>query len=281
MSYVVYADVMLIWIFTINYLTYYITCKITNYRISQMVLIIWSLISSLILEFVHITCIFTNNQIFKALYILVNVALFFLFLKLVIKINCSISIIKMLCYNILGILLLAGVYMVFNNSSPNIKILPPIILIICFIFPLILKLYPISSIKNKYQVQIHTNNKIINTYGYMDTGNTLIDIYSNKPVIILDYRLIREIISKKEQYELENYVNTGNYQYISNLKIDGELLHPICYKTISNDCSIIPAFKIKLLVLNKKYISKNIVAAISQRKLSNTDDYMVLLNNNL
>lgn len=281
MSYVVYADVMLVWIFTINYLTYYITCKITNNRLPQGLLVIWSFISSAILELVYINYIYVNSELLKVLYISMNLAMFLVFLKFIIKVKCNTGFIRIIFYNILGTLLLAGVIMVFNNKAPNIKILLPVILIVCLIIPLILKICPTNTIQNLYQVQVYLNNKTINTYGYMDTGNTLIDNYSNKPVIILDYRLIKEILCKKEQYDLEKYIATGNYQYIASLIIDGELLHPICYKTISNDYSIMPAFKIKRLVLNQKNIYKNIVAAISRNKISNNNDYMVLLNNNL
>ncbi|MBQ9935973.1 MAG: sigma-E processing peptidase SpoIIGA [Lachnospiraceae bacterium] len=281
MSYVVYADVMLVWIFMINYLTYYITCKIINHRLSKGILIIWSLISAVLLELVYILFIYSNNEFLKLLYISVNIAMYLIFTKQIIKTRCTTSFIRMLSYSLLGTLILAGIVMVFTPEKAKINVLTPVIITVCIIIPLIFKICPTNATQTIYQVEIHTNHKVINTYGYLDTGNNLIDIYSNKPVIILDYRLINEIIFEKDKPYLEKYINTGNYQYIANLIIDNELLHPICYKTVSNEFSIIPAFKIKCLILNKKQIYKNIICAISKSKLSNTNDYMVLLNNNL
>lgn len=281
MSYVVYADVMLVWIFIINYLSYYITCKITNHQLSQTKLIIWSLISSTILELVYISLIYTNKDLLKILYIIINIILYIIFLKFITNKNCIKQTIKMFCYITIVTLMLAGIFIIFNKEIPKIKMLLPIILIICLLFPLALKLCDTNTTKNLYQVEIHTKHQVIKTYGYLDTGNTLIDIYSKKPVIILDYRVIKEILSEKDEVCLEKYVSTGNYQHIASLLIDNERLHPICYKTISNEFSIFPAFKIEYLILNKKIIHKNIIAAISQNKLSNSNDYMVLLNNNL
>lgn len=281
MSYVVYADVMLVWIFIVNYLTYYITCKLIKQQLSQTKLFMWSFISSIFLELVYISFIYTNNKFLKIVYILLNFFIYFLFIKFIIKKKNNTYIIRMLCYNIIGTLILAGIFMIFINKMPHVKILIPITAAICLAIPFIIKLCDAKKSQNLYQVQVHTKHKVINTYGYLDTGNTLIDVYSNKPVIILDYRLIKEFISEKDESSLIKYIKTGNYQYIASLLIDNELLHPICYKTISNDFSIMPGFKLKRLVLDKKYIYKNVIAAISQNKLSDSNDYMVLLNNNL
>ncbi len=281
MSYVVYADVMLVWIFIINYLTYYITCKIINHRISRGKLIIWSLISAILLELIYIGFLYSNILLLKILYIIINFSMFVLFFKIILKTGYTLNILRAIGYNLFGTVMLAGIFMIFYSELTSLNTLTPVIATISIIIPLILKLYPAKKQQNIYQVDIRLNNKTIRTYGYYDTGNTLLDIYSKKPVIILDYRLIYQIIPDKDKYSLEKYIHTGNYEDIAHLIIDNELLHPICYKTISSEFSIMPGLNIKCLIINKKYIYKNIIGAISQNIISNTKDYMVLLNNNL
>jgi stage II sporulation protein GA (sporulation sigma-E factor processing peptidase) len=74
--------------------------------------------------------------------------------------------------------------------------------IILLLFPLILLLYHYQEKKlknqyhNYYLVKIlFENNKELTVNGYLDTGNNLIDPISNKPVIILDKRLIKGVIA--------------------------------------------------------------------------------------
>ena len=156
------------------------------------------------------------------------------------------------------------------------------ILIIFLIVPIILKVLPNlrNENKNTISVTLSTVNHTIQTTGYIDTGNTLMDIYSGKPVIILDYSLLQPIISASEFELICEYIKTGNYSYISNIILDGEKIYPIPYKTISNNNAIMPAFKLQYLIINNN-IYKNIVAGISHTSFSNTTEYKVLLNNNL
>ena len=156
----------------------------------------------------------------------------------------------------------------------------PICLVICLIIPLLFSFFPIKDKENIYEVEIIIRDCSIKTLAYMDTGNTLLDTYSKKPVIILDYNLIRELICPRDIDKLEKYISTGQYQYISELTINQELLHPITYKTISNQAAIMPAFKIRALRV-KNNVYRDIVGAISPTPLSKNKEYKVLLNNNL
>ena len=65
------------------------------------------------------------------------------------------------------------------------------IIVIVIITPILLyiNIRNIHAIKNKYNlyynISIYINNNVINAVAYLDTGNTLVSPYSNKPVILL------------------------------------------------------------------------------------------------
>ncbi|MBE5931932.1 MAG: hypothetical protein E7263_00735 [Lachnospiraceae bacterium] len=282
MSYVVYADVLLIWIFIINYTTYHLTCRILNHKISQGKLLLWCILSSITLELFYIFGVLRAKNIQPILYISLYIFLMYIFLRFVLKLKAITSFLQLLIYNILGTLLLSGAIQIFVSNNISLIIILPMILIIFLIVPIILKVLPNlrNENKNTISVTLSTVNHTIQTTGYIDTGNTLMDIYSGKPVIILDYSLLQPIISASEFELICEYIKTGNYSYISNIILDGEKIYPIPYKTISNNNAIMPAFKLQYLIINNN-IYKNIVAGISHTSFSNTTECKVLLNNNL
>ena len=120
-------------------------------------------------------------------------------------------------------------------------------LFILVVSPIILLLYLKAMKKYKqdntlnYKVDVYIRNKVINLNGFMDTGNTLIDPYSNKKIII---------VYKKR---LENIVNDSNY-----------FLVPI--ESVNN------RYLLKCIKVDKVYIEglgirKDVVIGISNDKI--------------
>lgn len=82
----------------------------------------------------------------------------------------------------------------------------------------------------EFDVQICNNNLQIKTKAFVDTGNTLVDPISNKPITIIDYHFfkkffkqipIHEIILKKTPKELKNphYISVGSVGKKTNMLI--------------------------------------------------------------
>ena len=81
------------------------------------------------------------------------------------------------------------------------------IVTIIMIFNL-LKIQEIFIINTKYNVTVYLNSgEILNLKGYMDTGNTLIEPYSNKKVIIINKNV-------NENYYLVPYKTIDNSSLI-------------------------------------------------------------------
>lgn len=282
MNYVVYADVMFLWIFLINFLTYYITCKIVNYDTGKLKLVLWSIFSALILVAFYIMVVHQKPLIYNSLYVILNILLMGIFIRCILKVKRAQGFLKLLAYNMIGTFLLAGVLQIFVGQSISLRKMLPVIIIICLIIPLIHNFLPVNHKESAklLSLMLCTRHHSIGATGYMDTGNTLKDTYSGRPVIIIDSALILDLLDIPELSQLEKYQNTGNYEHISQLVIDGEKIFPLPYKTISNSFSILPCFKLRRLVIDHT-THENIVAGISQKCITAGKEYNVLLNNNL
>ena len=143
-------------------------------------------------------------------------------------------------------------YVFYNTKNINIMVL-------IVISPIILKLYSIQikdfkyTLTNYYKVDIYLNNHIIKATAFLDTGNTLVDPYLNRPVLILN--------KKKMIYDINEFKM---------------VLVP--YNTIDNkgilEC-IIPD-KIKI---NNKIITKALIGLSDN--FININGVDLILNNNI
>ncbi|MBR3833519.1 MAG: sigma-E processing peptidase SpoIIGA [Lachnospiraceae bacterium] len=283
MSYVVYADILLLWIFVINYLTYYAACAIFGEKPSHIKLIAWSLVSSTILDFIYISTITYDKLAQCCIYICLNLLLVLSFVRFILKLKSTKGYIRLIIYNILGTIILAGIIQLFIRDRITFTIIMPVIIIICTFLPMIhiLSTRDRRHMQNLTNVTIATKNITVHNKGYMDTGNSLIDSITGEPIIIIDPSLLKELVNASEYSKINEYIEFGNYEALAKLSIDEEHIYPVPYKTISNEFALMPAFKIKYLIINNEKMYKNIVAAISQTSFPKSSEYKVLLNNNL
>ena len=140
-------------------------------------------------------------------------------------------------------------------------------------------------LKNKlsgryYKLTIKISNIEIPVIGYRDTGNSLRDPYTHKPVIILDYRLMKVFLNAASYKLLLDYTATGYMDYENINSISDIRFYPIPYSTINSKYELMPAFTLDMLTFNKdNHIEKNIPAGISRSMLNN--DFKILLNENI
>ncbi len=282
MNYIVYGDIMLMGLFIVNFVSYKLACKILYQHISTQKLILWCLITSFILELVYILLINQKSYIYTSLYLGVNILCMFIFVRFILKIKSIQGYITNIIGNLIGFIITAGILHIFNYRYLNLKILFTTLLIICLICPVLYKTLNNSrnTNKNTIQVKIHTQNHIIQDIAYYDSGNTLMDPYSHKPVIIMDATLLNNLITKNEYDYICKYVETGDMKDIFHIIIDNEHLYPITYRTISNDFGILPAFKIKWLQVGNHF-HKNVIVGISPKSFPKNSEYKILLNKNI
>jgi stage II sporulation protein GA (sporulation sigma-E factor processing peptidase) len=224
-----YIEEIIILNFIIDYILLKTMSKILKLQTTNKRIIISSLIGELTLIY-----LFISNQIIitisKLIILLLMIYISFGFIdkKTYIK--------NIIYYYILSFFLGGTLYYVKINNLNNYKyflLLIPIIMNIYEYFEYDIKKY----IKNRYKVNIYLNDgTILYLNGFMDTGNNLIEPYTNKKVII---------INKK--------VNENFYL--------------VPYKTISGE-SLIKCFTPKKVYIDGLGEIKNISVGISDEKFN-------------
>ena len=135
---------------------------------------------------------------------------------------------------------------------------------------------------NAYTVRLVLPGMEIKTQGFLDTGNRLYNPYTKKPVIVLDYRLLKSYLSKDSYRSLEYYHKTGEFPY-EKLNITGELTwFPLPYSTIRDKFSLMPACTIQMLIFCESGAAyRNVTAGISKEPFMDKEQYRVLLHEGL
>ena len=107
--------------------------------------------------------------------------------------------------------------LVFYSDGISINLIFIIIMTPILLFINIRNINSIKKYNFYYKVSIYIGNTLINTTGYLDTGNTLVSLYSNKPVILLRNK---SPVFDKLRYSIIPYNTIDNNGYIKCYKPD-------------------------------------------------------------
>lgn len=132
------------------------------------------------------------------------------------------------------------------------------------------------------EILIKFNEKSVILEAKVDTGNTLREPFSGLPVVVVQYKFIKQIVPEpiKEYFCVFNNVHT----YAEKISYDVQKLKDfrlVPYKTISGT-GLLPAFKptyIKILSKNQD-IKKDAYIAVCSEKIFN-DEFHALINSEL
>lgn len=259
----------------INFLMLWLASHILNVRIKIIYTVFWSLlmsISSVFVEIITINLGILPHHILYAGIYLIMTNLYFkrLNMKKHIHIISAIT---------LSIAIITGIFAILTGKKYSLIYIIPALFIITLI---LIRLYEglqtgKERAENIYNISIGIKDIELELSGYFDTGNMLIDYHTGYPVIILDYRIMQNIVSEQEFEIVEKFHKTGVFNY----EEMGKTIHfyPLPYKTISSEISLMPAFKINhICFMDYEFTTKKVIAGISRYKLNNYKDYQVLLN---
>lgn len=133
-------------------------------------------------------------------------------------------------------------------------------------------------------VIINLNDKKAQLIALVDTGNSLREPLTQKPVIIVEYFAIKDILPKKLE---KLFMNTGELQLDTiaevMLEVNSEIkLKVIPYKTIGRSNGMLIGFKPDEIYIDdesfKKRIVNDVIVGIYNDKLSIDDKYRCLLH---
>lgn len=141
-----------------------------------------------------------------------------------------------------------------------------------------------KNMKNEYiyEVEIYFGDKFIKVTALVDTGNSLVDPFSRKPVFVVELDKIREFIpTKVSDAVLKISQSSSSFQEILD-DLDKEFpLIPIPFKSIGNEGGIILGFKPDYIIvksLEREIFNKDIIIGIYNGQLSEELEYSGLLH---
>ncbi len=283
--------------FIINFLILILTNVITKSKVPKRNIILGSIVCSLyslvffspklifltkfymkiIISIVIVKLTFNSRNIKKIIYQLIGFYIIsFVFAGAIIGISFNFSDISKLLFKKLNII------EIFKSKYVFIGLLIGILASYK-----IFTYYHERSLKEKYiaNVTIVYREKEINVRALIDTGNSLVEPFTNKPVFVVEFEEIKEILPIKlnEMFLKEKIGNDLLFleDVLMDLK-DDIPLRLIPFRSIGNSSGLLLGFKPDYLRISlnseKEILEKNIIVGIYNGELNNDLEYKGLLH---
>lgn len=285
----IYIDILICINMIINYFTLLSTSKFLRFPIKRKMLILGSIIGSIYSLYIFIT----NVNIILSLLIKLIMSASIIFISFG-KLSRKNFIKSAFCFYLMnfsfaGIMFFLWCFihprgLFINNSIVYFDISPIILIIatiICYIvIDIINKITEKHDINNLiYNVEISINGKIKILRAKVDTGNTLVEPFSNIPVAVVEYKYIKGIIPENARDFFENKCYAYNTSCLpDNWKHKCRI---IPFKVISSE-GVLPSFKpdsFRVMIKNN-YIKKDIYIAVSSSQ-NITGNFEMLINSQI
>ena len=282
MRQVIYIDVLLCVNLLINYVILVLEAKLLNLRIKRKRLILSALTGSFYSIFIFFDQINLLLSLFIKLLMSITIILIaygFINTRSFVKSIVTFYFINFIFGGIIfciwyfispkGIFIKNGI--VYFDISPTFLILSTVVIYFS------IKIYQYflgeSDLHDSVcDLEILNKGRIVKLFAKVDTGNSLKEPFSNKPVIVAEYESIKDILPP----EVKNYIQDNVEDWTAKGK-KTSLLRVIPYSTVSGE-GLLPAFipeKVTIKYKNKTYIKETFLA-ISKRNLF-LGDYKALV----
>lgn len=129
-------------------------------------------------------------------------------------------------------------------------------------------------------VEIVFHQKSIMAKGFYDSGNHLEEGMTRRPVVLVDYRLVKPLLEEEVQIFFDDYFNhqAVNLQMIAQQKLYQIKLIP--YASLGNQGNVIPAIACEKIIVKyepKEVVFRKVVLAMEE-KLFEKKDYQLILH---
>lgn len=174
-----------------------------------------------------------------------------------------------------GIAYAIGNFFVTSNYKNYYSV--KIILLACILSFILIKKV-VKSIKNNmyysnydYYIDIYIENKIKKIKGFLDTGNNMRDPITNKPVLIVSYESIKDILPKDVDLN----------KNMEEILVKNKRVKLLPYISVGNSNGLMLGYKtdkIKIYINRGEIILKNITIGINKTKLGRDSNFDALLS---
>lgn len=269
----IYADEMIFINFIVNILIIEITKRIVKHNVVLLKEFITSFIFSLLYTIFVISDLREYINLFT-LFIINTCELLILFkpdnIIQCIKYSIVFKFVS-LCTN--GCILLLNSYL--KNKFNYI--------ILIFSFALTYLSYIVLNLLNKeviyYSIDIQCSNKTININALVDTGNSLVEPISNKPVIVAEYSVLKDVLPCKLVEIYENKKESNLMEIISAISEDSfrNSLRIIPFKSVGKEKGMMIGFVADSVKIKDNIINKPVIG-ICRFNLSKNGLYSALIS---
>ena len=273
---IVYWDVLFILNFFMDYISIYSTAKISGVYISQLRLIISSIIGGICGIFIFSCSFIGIIGIFISI-LMLYIAFLSLSSKLILIFYFNLFLLNGLG-NFLNILIKDGYWinnMFYIDNNLWLTIVGGMLGTFLFIF--FLRIFKRRLIKERQikKVTISFEGRSVEVAGLLDTGNLLLDPYTGYPVILVFYEKIKDILP-----ECLNFYLAENKDLTTNINIRYKnKIRLIPYNT-AGETSVMKGFKPDYIILSdeKERMIKDVVIAVIYNKMSENNEFDAVLN---
>lgn len=281
MTYVVYADVLFLYHCLVNVTLLCMIQTILGQSIKILRTCLWTIFMAALSTGIFLITI----SLCTLYYVLYATSYFFMTYFLTKHVPYPIPMWKMILVVLAGCIWLAGMLQLFYIADGTAFRTPGFYLT-CIASVLVCRI--VRRIYDRKQMQAHAYAvelvfpaRTLPANAFVDTGNRLQNPYTKQPAILINYRLLKNLLSEQSYAQLEQYHKTGQFPYLQ-MNETGEItFFPIPYHTIENRFSLMPAITIPKLVYTQSRTTFYAVTAGISREIFFENRYDVLLHEKL
>ena len=281
MTYVVYADVLFLYHCLVNVTLLCMIQTILGQSIKILRTCMWTIFMAALSTGIFLITI----SLCTLYYVLYATSYFFMTYFLTKHVPYPIPMWKMILVVLAGCIWLAGMLQLFYIADGTAFRTPGFYLT-CIASVLVCRI--VRRIYDRKQMQAHAYAvelvfpaRTLSANAFVDTGNRLQNPYTKQPAILINYRLLKNLLSEQSYAQLEQYHKTGQFPYLQ-MNETGEItVFPIPYHTIGNRFSLMPAITIPKLVYTQSHTTFYAVTAGISREIFFENRYDVLLHEKL
>ena len=281
MTYVVYADVLFLYHCLVNVTLLCMIQTILGQSIKILRTCMWTIFMAALSTGIFLITI----SLCTLYYVLYATSYFFMTYFLTKHVPYPMPMWKMILVVLAGCIWLAGMLQLFYIADGTAFRTPGFYLT-CIASVLVCRI--VRRIYDRKQMQAHAYAvelvfpaRTLPANAFVDTGNRLQNPYTKQPAILINYRLLKNLLSEQSYAQLEQYHKTGQFPYLQ-MNETGEItLFPIPYHTIGNRFSLMPAITIPKLVYTQSRTTFYAVTAGISREIFFENRYDVLLHEKL
>lgn len=281
MTYVVYADVLFLYHCLVNVTLLCMIQTILGQSIKILRTCMWTIFMAALSTGIFLITI----SLCTLYYVLYATSYFFMTYFLTKHVPYPISMWKMILVVLAGCIWLAGMLQLFYIAdgtafrTPGFYLTCIASVLVCRIAR---RIYDRKQMQaHAYAVELVFPARTLSANAFVDTGNRLQNPYTKQPAILINYRLLKNLLSEQSYAQLEQYHKTGQFPYLQ-MNETGEItFFPISYHTIGNRFSLMPAITIPKLVYTQSRTTFYAVTAGISREIFFENRYDVLLHEKL